>query len=182
VPVGTEVGLGPGHIVLDGDTAPPSLKKGHYRPPTFWPKSIVAKPSPVSATAELLFLSLCTGIVHGSALHTNAEFAQVSVLRRKGVFSMMAAIVFHFWATICKMVRPMLSDRCVCPACEVGVLWPNGWMHQDETWYRGSHGPGDIVLDVDPASPQFLPQPRLLWSNGWMHKHTTLYGGKPWPR
>jgi len=33
----------------------------------------------------------------------------------------------------CKTVRPMLSDRCpVCPVCDVGILWPNGWMNQDE--------------------------------------------------
>jgi len=35
----------------------------------------------------------------------------------------------------------MLSDRCpVCPVlsvCDVGVLWPNGWMDQDETWHGG---------------------------------------------
>jgi len=33
----------------------------------------------------------------------------------------------------------MLSDRClscpVCPVCNVGVLWPNDWMDQDETWH-----------------------------------------------
>jgi len=23
----------------------------------------------------------------------------------------------------------------VCPVCDVGVLWPNGWMDQDETWH-----------------------------------------------
>ena len=39
MPFGTEVGLGPGDIVLDGDPAP-----------------IVAKRSLTSATAELLFL------------------------------------------------------------------------------------------------------------------------------
>jgi len=49
-PLGTEVGLGPGHIVLDGDTAPP---KG-AQPPIFSPYSIVAKQSPMSATAEHL--------------------------------------------------------------------------------------------------------------------------------
>ena len=36
-----------------------------------------------------------------------------------------------FWTTVCKTVRPMLSDR--CPVCNVGVLWPNSWMDQDET-------------------------------------------------
>jgi len=23
----------------------------------------------------------------------------------------------------------------VCPVCNVGVLWPNGWMDQDATWH-----------------------------------------------
>jgi len=51
-PLGTEVGLGPGDIVLDGDPAPPW--KGTQQPP-FRPMSIVAKRSPISATAELSF-------------------------------------------------------------------------------------------------------------------------------
>jgi len=29
MPLGTEVGLGPGDIVLDGDPAPPLAKMGH---------------------------------------------------------------------------------------------------------------------------------------------------------
>jgi len=49
IPLGTEVGLGPGDIVLDGDPAPP---KG-AQPPIFQ-TSIVAKRSPIAATAELL--------------------------------------------------------------------------------------------------------------------------------
>jgi len=47
-----EVGLGPGHNVLDGDPAP--RRKGAQQPPIFGPMSIVAKRSPISATAELL--------------------------------------------------------------------------------------------------------------------------------
>ena len=50
----TEVGLGPGNIVLDGDPARP-LEKGGTTASTLWPMSIVAKRSPISATAELLF-------------------------------------------------------------------------------------------------------------------------------
>ena len=46
------VGLGPGHIVLHGDPRPPPLKRGTS--PNFWPMSIVAKRSPISATAEHL--------------------------------------------------------------------------------------------------------------------------------
>ena len=31
-----------------------------------------------------------------------------------------------------------LSDL---PVCDVGVLWPNGWMDQDETWHGGRPRP-----------------------------------------
>jgi len=47
MPFGTKVGLGPGDFVLDGSQLPP---------PNFWPMSIVPKQSPISATAELLYL------------------------------------------------------------------------------------------------------------------------------
>ena len=51
-PLGTEVDLGPGHIVLDGVPHP---AKGAQQPAPFdpcllWPRS------PISATAELLFI------------------------------------------------------------------------------------------------------------------------------
>ena len=86
MPLGTEVGLGPDDIVLDGDPARqlPSPKKA-------------AEPSP-----------------HFSA---------------------------HFWATVCKTVRSMLSVRCLSclplcmSVCDNRALWPNGWMDQDETWH-----------------------------------------------
>jgi len=48
---GQEVGLGPGHIVLQGDPAPP--QKG-AQASNFRPMSIEAKRSPISATAEHL--------------------------------------------------------------------------------------------------------------------------------
>ena len=41
VALGMEVGLDPGHIVLDGDTAP--LPQKGTESPSFWPMSIVAK-------------------------------------------------------------------------------------------------------------------------------------------
>jgi len=51
MPLGTKVGLGPRDIVVDGGPAPP---KGAQLPPNFRPMPIVAKRSPISATAELL--------------------------------------------------------------------------------------------------------------------------------
>jgi len=57
--LGMEVGLGPSHTVLDGYPAPVPNGKGHSSP-TFRPVSIVAKRSPISATAELLLsASVC---------------------------------------------------------------------------------------------------------------------------
>ena len=52
MPLGMEVNLGLGDVVLDGVEAPPPLKEA--QPPVFgayllWPRS------PISATAELLF-------------------------------------------------------------------------------------------------------------------------------
>jgi len=54
--LGKQVGLGPGHIVLDGAQLP-CPQKG-TQPPIFYfqPMSIVAKRLPISATAEHLFI------------------------------------------------------------------------------------------------------------------------------
>jgi len=54
MPLGMEVGLDRGDIVLDGDPAP--SWKGTQQPPTFRSMSIVAKRSPISGTAELLLV------------------------------------------------------------------------------------------------------------------------------
>ena len=34
------------------------------------------------------------------------------------------------------------------------VLWPNGWMDEDDTYTEVGLGPGHIVLDGDPAAPK----------------------------
>jgi len=52
-----------------------------------------------------------------------------------------------------KTVHPILSDRCpALSVCDVGVLWPNGWMDQDITCYVGGPRPwphNDIASDGD---------------------------------
>jgi len=67
----------------------------------------------------------------------------------------------------------------VCPVCDVGVLWPKGWMDQDETWHAGSLGPGHRVLDGDLAPlPQWGTAPYFrpisVVSNGRMDQDATL--------
>ena len=54
------------------------------------------------------------------------------------------------------------------------LLWPNGWMDQDATWYRGRPRlSGHIVLDGDPAppmghSPQFSAHVCCAQTAGWI--------------
>jgi len=64
MPSGAEVDLGGGIIVVEGDPAPP--RKGALgAPPHFWALIYVAKRSPISATAELLFYQV---IINASSL------------------------------------------------------------------------------------------------------------------
>jgi len=54
----------------------------------------------------------------------------------------------------------MLSDHCLfcpvclsCSVCDVGVLWPNGWMYQDQTWRVGRPRPWPHCVRWGPSSP-----------------------------
>jgi len=84
--------------------------------------------------------------------------------------------VVHFWVTICKTVRPMLSDHCpVCLSVCLTVYCGQtaGWIKMKLGTEVG-RGPCHIVLNGDAASPPqkghsppiFGPCP--LWANGWM--------------
>ena len=78
----------------------------------------------------------------------------------------------------------------VCPVCNVGVLWPNGWTDQDETWHAGSPRPWPHCVRWDrPSSPSpkgaqppdFQP---ILVGAKWLHgsRCHLVYGGRPRPR
>ena len=62
----------------------------------------------------------------------------------------------NFWATVCKTV-PLCYPTVVClsvlSVCDVGLLWPNGWMDQDETWRAGRPRPGPHCVRRGPSSP-----------------------------
>jgi len=50
--------------------------------------------------------------------------------------------------------RFALSYRTVvCPVCDVRVLWPNGWIDQDETWHAGRPWLQPHCVRWDPAPP-----------------------------
>jgi len=64
MPIGTEVGLGPGDIVLDRDPAPPSTKRG-----TAGPNFALAR-SLISASTELLLRYVSRQDIHANTLIT----------------------------------------------------------------------------------------------------------------
>ena len=69
----------------------------------------------------------------------------------------------NFWATVCKTVHPMLSDCCLSclSVCDVGVLWPNGWMDQDETRRVGRPRPWPHCVRWGPSSPSSKGGPQF---------------------
>jgi len=103
MPLGTEVGLGPGHIVLDAEPVPPSPKKGkppNFRPMLLWRNS----PFPKKGQSPPQILGPC----------------------------------------YCGNPRPILGP------C---LLWPNGWMDQDATWYGGRPRRRPHCVRWGPSSP-----------------------------
>jgi len=60
-----------------------------------------------------------------------------------------------FWATLCKTVRLRYRTvvLSVLSVCNVGVLWPKGWMDQDETWQEGRPRPRPYCVRWGPSFP-----------------------------
>ena len=50
-----------------------------------------------------------------------------------------------------------------CPVCDVGVLWPNGWTDQDETWHAGRpwHWPHCVRWGPSSPSPKGAQSPPI---------------------
>jgi len=65
------------------------------------------------------------------------------------------------------------------------LLWPNGWMDQEATWYGVGIGPGDMALDRDSAfPPQKLGtapnfQPMSIVAKRLDGSRCHLYAGRP---
>jgi len=79
------------------------------------------------------------------------------------------------------LMRPFVKRfaRCyrtvVCPVClsvcNVGVLCPNGWMDQDETWHAGRPRPWPQCFRWGPISPSPKgAQPTNFWPISVMAK------------
>jgi len=101
--LGMQLGLGSGHIVLDGDAAPP--RRG-TAPMAGWIK---------------MPLGMEVGLSPG-------DFALDGdpVLPQKGG---------------------------IAPIFDPCLLWPNGWMDQDSTWYRGRRQSRRLCVKWGPSPP-----------------------------
>jgi len=86
---------------------------------------------PISATAELLIV--------------NPFNYATGYFVRSGYVACDVPYQMHFWTTVCKTVRPiraypiepLSTSLSVLSVRDVDVLWPNGSMDYDATWYGG---------------------------------------------
>ena len=100
-PLGTEVGVGPGDIVLDGDALPPSQKGRGRAAPQF--SAHVYR----GQTARWIKMPLGTEVGLGPGhIVLDGDPAR-------------------------------LAQKGTAPNFGPCMLWPNGWMDQDATWYWG---------------------------------------------
>ena len=111
----------------------------------------------IVALLQMFATHVCVCCLHAVTVEFRVNFSTAAVSALCRVTAQ--AYSMFFWATICKIVRPMLSDHCmsclsVClSVCDIGALRLNGWMDQDETGYEGRPRPSHIVLHGD-KSPQ----------------------------
>jgi len=108
-----------------------------------------------STVSEHLDLTL-----HGTGIHSTKCHSVVSAIQ--GTEKRQQRSIMQQSHGRCKTVRPMLSVplSCLCPVCNVGVLWPNGWMDQDAKWYGGKPRPRPHCVRWGPSIPHF----RDLWT------------------
>jgi len=195
MPLGTEVGLGSDHIVLDGDPASSLQERG--KAPTFgpcllwpngkmdqdatwygdrprpWPHCVTWGPSPTPKGAKPLIFGPCllwhtTGRIK-MPLPREVDLGPGEIVLdgNPAPKGVQACVPFH-------QNRPCL-------------LWPNGWMDQDATWHEGRpwprrpRDPDRDQIDRNPA-----PHPpkgghnsrphssaHVLWLLSWMEQDAT---------
>ena len=117
IALGMEMGLGPGHIVLDGDPVSPP-KKGTQLPP-------ISAHVYCRQMAGWIKMPLGTEVGLGPG---DAVLDGDPAPPKRGT------------------ALPPIFSPC--------LLWPNGWMGQDATWYRGRLRPMPHCVRRGPSSPR----------------------------
>jgi len=182
MPFGTEVGLGPDDIVLDGVPAP-TRQNGQSPPPCQFSAHVYCGQT---AGWIKVALGIEVGLGPTRLCKMGTQLPSPKVGQILPIFS-----PFLLWPNGCGWMhqgatwhggRPQPRQVCVKwgpsptpqkwaepPIFSPRFLWPNGCMDQDTTWYGG-----DIVLDGDPAppplkghSPQFSVSVHCGQMAGW---------------
>ena len=108
--------------------------------------------------------SLAAALASATWLDSTVQVTVSKQLR----LSCTVTVTVHFWATVCKTIRPMLSDRCLSLR-SVTLLYCGqtvGWIKM-KLGVQVGLGPGHNVLDGNPAPPsrkgaQFSPNFRPM--------------------
>jgi len=216
--LGMQVGLGPGHIALDGDPAPPTPKKGHSAVgpcllrPNGWvdldatwyggrprPKRLCVRwepsfPPPKKREQSLNFRPMCVvakrldGLIFNMPLGMEVglgpgDFVLDGDPNKKGDTAPQFSAQMYCGQTARWIKMPLGSEVGLVP-CDIvldGIeipnkkgeqppvfgpclFWPNGWMHQDTTWYGGRPQTRRHCVRCGPApSPQKGDTPLQFW-------------------
>jgi len=57
------------------------------------------------------------------------------------------------WHLACRWASVKAIERGIAPTFGPCLLWPNGWMDQDVTWYEGRPQPRPHCVKLVPSSP-----------------------------
>jgi len=100
---------------------------------------------------------LLAALLHGT------RAVGVSQTLRHGMFTLQGDHPIQHWAVelsslvgrfaLCYQTFSVCLSGLSCTVCDVGVLWPNGRMHQDETWHTGRPWPWPHCVGWGPSSP-----------------------------
>jgi len=92
---------------------------------------------------------------------------KIACVYQDGSTNVSASHLINFWGQFVKRFAlcyrtVVLSDCPVClSVCNVGVLWPNGWMDQDETWHGDRTQPWPHCVRWEPSSPKGEQPPQF---------------------
>jgi len=125
-------------------------------------------------------------VVKGNDIKNKAKIASIvfeerkmqnkynSIHHRRNMFLVVTMAGRENRDAVCLSVYGRVTERGTgAPNFGPRLLWPNGWMDRDTTWYRGMPWPRRHYVSWGPSSPRKVAQqppplcgPCLLWPNG----------------
>ena len=171
--LGMEVGLSPGDFVLDGDPVPFPKKGAELPSPIFgpfllWPKGWMHQDATWYGGCRPQPRGFCVTWRPSPPPQQGAETPKFSAHdycgQTAGWFKMPLGTKVGLSPGDSVLDRDPATPhkRGGAPSPIIGpfVLWPNGWMHKDATWYGGRPQPRRLCVRWGPHSPA----PKRGWS------------------